>query len=362
MGWAGLKLGGFTEMMYVAYKPIMKQICAQFGGKAELGMAKAKGVSLEGEKGRWDGLGRAQIRGGFTEMTSVAYKPIMKQICAQFGGKAELRMAKAKAVSLEGEKGRRDGLGRAQIRGGFTEMTSVAYKPIMKQICAQFGGKAELRMAKAKAVSLEGEKGRRDGLGRAQIRGGFTEMTSVAYKPIMKQICAQFGGKAELRMAKAKAVSLEGEKGRWDGLGRAQIRSGFTEVTSVAYKPIMKQICAEFGGKAELRMAKAKAVSLEGEKGRWDGLGRAQIRSGFTEVTSVAYKPIMKQICAEFGGKAELRMAKAKAVSLEGEKGRWDGLGRFKLEVVLQRWHLWHMWPSTTKEHWGPQRSCNAYY
>ena len=50
----------------------------------------------------------------------------------------------------------------------------------------------------------------------------------MAYKPIMKQICAQFGGKrggfTELRMAKAKAVSLEGEKGRWDGLGRAQIR------------------------------------------------------------------------------------------------------------------------------------------
>ena len=33
----------------------------------------------------------------------------------------------------------------------------------------------------------------------------------MAYKPIMKQVCAQFGGKAELRMAKAKAVGLEGE-------------------------------------------------------------------------------------------------------------------------------------------------------
>ena len=32
----------------------------------------------------------------------------------------------------------------------------------------------------------------------------------MAYKPIMKQICAQFGGKAELRMAKAKAESLVG--------------------------------------------------------------------------------------------------------------------------------------------------------
>ena len=44
----------------------------------------------------------------------------------------------------------------------------MAYKPIMKQICAQFGGKTDIRMAKAKAVSLKGgleiAKGWRDGV------------------------------------------------------------------------------------------------------------------------------------------------------------------------------------------------------
>ena len=85
----------------------------------------------------------------------------------------------------------------------------MAYKPIMKQICAQFGGKAELRMAKAKAVSLN--RGLAVSLERGlEVEGVPIEMTPMAYKPIMKQICAQFGGKAELRMAKAKAVSLGG--------------------------------------------------------------------------------------------------------------------------------------------------------